>query len=157
VYNTSGGERIEIPKILDGIVDIYLLDFKYWDSKMAAKYSSGAESYPENTKKAILEINRQVGVAKPAKDGIIYRGLIIRHLVMPNNVVGSEKIMEWIAKNLPKDTYVNIISQYRPAYKAYDYPEISRRITNKEYMNVVKKAKELGLTNLDIQGYWWIW
>lgn len=156
VYNTSGWERLEILKILDGIVDIYLPDIKYWDPKMAAKYSSGAESYPEITKSAVIEMNRQVGIAKPAKDGIIYRGVVIRHLVMPNDVAGSEKVIEWIAKNLPKDTYVNIMSQYNPLYKAYDYPEISRRITRHEYLNVVNKAKEVGLTNLDIQGYWWL-
>lgn len=156
VYNTSGWEKVEILKILDGIVDIYLPDFKYWDAEMAAKYSSGAISYPDVTKQAILEMHRQVGVAKPAKDGIIYRGLIIRHLTMPNNVAGSEKVMEWIAENLPKDTYVNIMAQYNPVFKAYDYPEIARRITAKEYAKVVKKAKELGLTNLDIQGYRWL-
>lgn len=81
---------------------------------------------------------------------------MIRHLVMPNNVAGSEKIMEWIAENLPKDTYVNIMAQYTPDFKAYDYPEISRRITSEEYSKVVKRAQEMGLTNLDIQGYWWI-
>jgi putative pyruvate formate lyase activating enzyme len=156
VHNSSGWERLEILKILDGIVDIYLPDIKYWDSKMSAKYSSGAGTYIEFTKKAILEMHRQVGVAKPAKDGIMYRGLMIRHLVMPNNVGGSEKIMEWIAENLPKDTYINIMAQYNPVYKAYDYPEISRRITRKEYKKVVNRAKELGLTNLDIQGYSWL-
>jgi len=156
VYNTSGWERLEILKFLDGIVDIYLPDFKYWDSDMSSKYSSEAESYPEITKEAILEMHRQVGVAKPAIDGIMQRGLMIRHLVMPNNTGGSENVMEWIAAKLPKDTYVNIMSQYNPVYKAYDYPNISRRIRRKEYVNVVNKAKDLGLTNLDIQGYWWI-
>lgn len=155
VYNTSGWERLEILKVIDGIVDIYLPDIKYWDSEMAAKYSSGAASYPEITREAIIEMNRQVGVAKPGKDGIMYRGLMIRHLVMPNNVAESEKVMEWIAENLPKDTYVNIMAQYNPHFKALDYPEISRRITREEYARVVKKAKELGLTNLDIQGYSW--
>ncbi|MDM8550630.1 radical SAM protein [Desulfobacterales bacterium HSG2] len=156
VYNTSGWERPDILRVLDGIVDIYLPDFKYWDSGMSAKYSSGAESYPEMTREAILEMHRQVGVAKPAKDGIMQRGLMIRHLVMPNNTGGSEKIMEWIAENLPKDTYVNIMAQYNPVYKAYDYPDISRRITREEYKKVVNRAKETGLTNLDIQGYWWM-
>lgn len=156
VYNTSGWERLEILEILDGIVDIYLPDFKYWDSAMAAKYSSGAWSYPEVTKAAILEMNRQVGVAKPAKTGIMQRGLMIRHLVMPNNVGGSEQIMEWIAHHLPKDTYVNIMAQYTPLFKAFDYPEIARRITKEEYVKVVERAQELGLTNLDIQGYWWL-
>ena len=153
VYNTCGWERLEILKMLDGIVDIYLPDFKYSDSKMAAKYSSGAETYPEMTQKALLEMHRQVGVAKPAEDGLMYRGLMIRHLVMPNNVGGSKKVIEWIAENLPKDTYLNIMSQYRPMYKAFNYPEISRRITPEEYKEVVSRAKELGLTNLEIQGY----
>ena len=79
---------------------------------------------------------------------------MIRHLVMPNNASGSEKIMDWIAEYLPKETYVNIMVQYNPLYKAYDYPEISRRITNEEYAKVVKRAKEKGLTNLDVRGYW---
>jgi len=156
VYNTSGWERLEILKVLDGIVDIYLPDFKYWDSDMSEKYSSGAESYPEVTREAILDMHRQVGVAKPAKDGIMQRGLMIRHLVMPNNTAGSEKIMEWIAENLPKDTYVNIMAQYNPLYKAFDYPEISKRITGAEYEKAVHRAKEVGLTNLDIQGYLWL-
>lgn len=156
VYNTSGWERVEILRLLDGIVDIYLPDFKYWDSEMAAKYSAGADSYPELTRQAILEMNRQVGVAKPNAGGILERGVIIRHLVMPGNVGGSEKVMEWIAENLPKDTYVNIMVQYTPAHKAYDYPEISRRITNDEYQKVVQRAKDVGLRNLDIQGYRWL-
>lgn len=154
VYNTCGWERPEILEKLDGVVDIYLPDFKYWEPKMAAKFSSGAEGYPEITKKALLEMYRQVGCAKPhQKDGLVYRGLMIRHLVMPNRVAGSKEIIEWIAQNLPKDTYLNIMSQYRPMYKAFQYPEISRRITSEEYTEVVSRAKELGLTNLDIQGY----
>jgi putative pyruvate formate lyase activating enzyme len=156
VFNTSGWERLEILEVLDGIVDIYLPDFKYWDKDMSAKYSSGAESYPEMTKAAILEMHRQVGVAKPPRSGIMQRGLMIRHLVMPNEVSGSESIMQWIAGNLPKDTYINIMAQYTPLFKAYDYPEISRRITKEEYIKVVEKAQEVGLTNLDVQGYWWL-
>jgi putative pyruvate formate lyase activating enzyme len=153
VYNTCGWERLEILKKLDGIVDIYLPDFKYSDGKMAAKYSSAAETYPEITKGALLEMHRQVGVAKPAVDGLIYKGLMIRHLVMPNGVGGTQEVIEWIAKNLPKDTYLNIMSQYTPIYKAFDYPKISRRITQKEYKEAVSWAKEAGLTNLDIQGW----
>lgn len=152
VYNTCGWERLEILKLLDGIVDIYLPDFKYADPEMAAKYSAGAYTYPEITKQAFLEMHRQVGVAKPAKDGIIYRGLMIRHLVMPNNVGGSKEVVQWIAENLPKDTYLNIMSQYTPIYRAFEYPEIARRITRSEYKEVVEHAKKLGLTNLDIQG-----
>lgn len=153
VYNTCGWERKEILEKLDGIIDIYLPDFKYSDGNMSAKYSSDAKSYPEVSKNALLEMNRQVGVAMPAGDGIIYRGLMIRHLVMPNGVGGTRKVIEWIAENLPKDTYLNIMSQYRPMYKAFNYPEISRGITFKEYDEAITCAKEAGLTNLDVQGY----
>jgi len=153
VYNTCGWMNPEIAKKLDGIIDIYLPDFKYSYGKMAAKYSSGAQSYPEAAKAALLEMHRQVGVAKPAGDGLIYRGLMIRHLVMPNNVAGTKEVIEWIATNLPKNTYLNIMSQYRPMYKAFEYPEISRRITREEYNKAVKWAKKAGLTNLDIQGH----
>jgi putative pyruvate formate lyase activating enzyme len=152
VYNTSGWERLEILKKLDGIVDIYLPDFKYSNSALAAKYSSGAETYPEVTQAALLEMHRQVGVAKPAADGLMYRGLMIRHLVMPNGVAGTKRMVEWIAQNLPKGTYVNIMSQYTPMYKANQYPEIARRITRREYQEAVDWARAAGLTNLDIQG-----
>lgn len=153
VYNTCGWERTEILKMLDGIVDIYLPDFKYFNGKKAARYSSGASEYPEVTKQALLEMHRQVGVAKPAAGGLMQRGLMIRHLVMPNNTGDSEKIIDWIADNLPADTYLNIMSQYSPTYKAFDYPEISRKITREEYSGVVNHAKAAGLTNLEIQGY----
>ncbi|MCK5015423.1 MAG: radical SAM protein, partial [Candidatus Omnitrophica bacterium] len=151
VYNTCGWERIEVLKKLDGIVDIYLPDFKYADSAMAAKYSSEAAKYPEVTKRSLLEMHRQVGVARPAADGLMYRGLMLRHLVMPNNVGGTKKILEWIGTNLPKDTYVNLMSQYTPMYKAHNYPNISRSITKSEYNDAVRWAKEAGLTNVDYQ------
>lgn len=153
VYNTCGWERVGILEMLDGVVDIYLPDFKYADGKMAARYSSGAESYPEATKKALLEMHRQVGVAHPSAGGIMHRGLMIRHLVMPNNVGGTADVIHWIAGNLPKDTYLNIMSQYRPVYRAFDYPEIARRVDKKEYDEAVRCARQAGLSNLDIQGY----
>ncbi len=152
VYNTCGWERLEILQRLAGIVDIYLPDFKYAEGAMASKYSSGADTYPEVTKAALLEMHRQVGVAKPADDGLMYRGLMIRHLVMPNSVSGSKQVIGWIAASLPKDTYVNIMSQYRPMYRAFDYPEIARRLNRAEYNEVVQHARQVGLTNLDIQG-----
>jgi putative pyruvate formate lyase activating enzyme len=152
VYNTCGWERKEILKYLDGVVDIYLPDFKYWDNDMAERHLRGAGNYAEFTREAILEMHRQVGVAKPAKDGLMYRGLMIRHLVMPNRVAGTKEIIEWIAQNLPKDTYLNIMSQYTPYHQAHLYPEIARRITKEEYEEAIRWAKGLGLTNLDIQG-----
>lgn len=153
VYNTCGWERTEILKLLDGIVDIYLPDFKYSENSMAGKYSADADSYPEMTRSALLEMHRQVGVARPAENGIMRRGLMIRHLVMPNHVENSKGVMTWIADHLPKDTFVNIMSQYRPVYRALDYPEISRRLSGSEYAEVVNHARGLGLTNLEIQGY----
>ena len=153
VYNTCGWENPEMLKQLDGVIDIYLPDFKYASGDMAAKYSSNAKDYPERTKKALLEMNRQVGVAKPKSNGLMYRGLMVRHLVMPNKVGGSTEVVKWIAKNLPKDTYINIMSQYTPYYKAKNYPQIARRITREEYHEVVQAAKTAGLTNLEIQGY----
>ena len=152
-YNTSGWENLDILQLLDGVIDIYLADFKYFDSENADKYSPGADSYPEVTKKAIVEMNRQVGVADPlANNGILQKGLIIRHLVMPNDVGGTEDLLMWISKNLPRDTYINLMSQYRPMFKAHEYPEISRRLRVREYRNAVNAARNAGLTNLDIQG-----
>jgi len=150
-YNTSGYERLEILKILDGIVDIYKPDIKYMDADKAAKYSAGASDYPEVTKKAILEMHRQVGVHKLDEQGIAIRGLMIRHLVMPNRVAGTEKFVKWVAEALPKSTYVNIMAQYRVEYKAFDYPEISRGITAQEFLEAMGWAEKYGLTNLDPQ------
>jgi putative pyruvate formate lyase activating enzyme len=152
VYNTCGWERLDVLKVLDGVVDIYLPDYKYSGGEMAAKYSSGAHTYPEVTETALVEMNRQVSVAQPAEDGLMYRGLMIRHLVMPNNVGGTKGVIDWIAENLPKDTYLNIMSQYRPCYRAEDYPDIARRLTGDEYAQAVAWARGAGLTNLDIQG-----
>jgi putative pyruvate formate lyase activating enzyme len=156
VWNTSGWERLEILKLLDGIVDIYLPDIKYYGSEEADTYSSGAHSYPELTRQAVLEMQRQVGTARPGDDGLIHRGLMIRHLVMPNDVGGSEQIMEWIAAELPHDTYVNVMAQYTPFYKAFELPRIARRITPEEYTRVVERARELGLTQLDVASLRWL-
>jgi len=149
VYNTSGYERVEMVKLLDGIVDIYMPDMKYMDSDKAAKYSAGASDYPAVTQKAVIEMNRQVGKLHVDKRGIALRGLMIRHLVMPNRVAGTEKFVKWVAKSLSRATYVNIMTQYRVEYKAYEYPEINRGITVKEFLEAMDWAKKYGLTNLD--------
>jgi putative pyruvate formate lyase activating enzyme len=153
VYNTSGWERLEVLKLLDGVVDIYLPDFKYGTAESALKYSSGAGSYPGVTQTAIKEMHRQVGTARAAADGLMYRGLMIRHLVLPNRVSGSKLILQWIAENLPRDTFITIMSQYRPCYKAHDYPDISRRITREEYKEVLLWARNAGLTNIHAQRF----
>ena len=147
VYNSFGWEKVEIIQLLDGIVDIYLADFKYDDPAAANKYSPGASTYPELTKMALLEMHRQVGVPRPDVHGRFNKGLMIRHLVMPNNAAKSEKVVQWIGDNLPQDTYVNIMSQYTPVFKANEYPEINRRITRDEFSAVLLAADKAGLTN----------
>ena len=149
VYNTCGWERSDILAILEGIVDIYLADFKYMDSDRAGQYSSDATSYPEITRSALIEMDRQVGVAMPEQNGVVYRGLMIRHLVMPGDVSGSLDAMRWIAANLPPDTYVNIMVQYRPAYRAHLFPEIDTCVSREAYQEVVQEARKCGLLNLD--------
>jgi putative pyruvate formate lyase activating enzyme len=149
VYNTSGYERLAIVKLLDGVVDIYMPDFKYTDPEKAGKYSAGASDYPEVTKAAIAEMNRQVGTLQVDWRGVAVRGLIIRHLVMPNRVAGTRAFVEWVAESLGESTYVNIMAQYHVDYRAYDYPEIARGITVEEFLEAVDWAKEQGLTNLD--------
>lgn len=149
VYNTSGYERVEILKLLDGIVDIYLPDMKYMDADQAAMYSSGASDYPEVAKLAVKEMHRQVGEHRTNQNGVAIRGLMIRHLVMPNRVAGTEKFVQWVADNLPKTTYLNIMHQYHVAYKAFEYPDIWRGITIEEYLEAMAWADKYGMTNLD--------
>jgi putative pyruvate formate lyase activating enzyme len=151
VYNTSGYERLEILKILEGIVDIYMPDMKYMDPVKAEKYSSGASDYPEVTTKAIVEMHRQVGELHLDQRGIARRGLMIRHLVMPNRVAGTRDFVTWVAETLPTSTYVNIMAQYRVEYKAFEYPEIARGITVEEFLEAMNWAEKSGLTNLDPQ------
>jgi putative pyruvate formate lyase activating enzyme len=149
VYNTSGYERGEILKLLDGVVDIYLPDMKYMDAQKASRYSSGASDYPEKARAAILEMHRQVGVHHTDENGIALRGLMIRHLVMPHRVAGTREFVDWVAQKLPLDTYVNIMHQYHVAYKAFEYPEIWRAITDAEYLEAMQWAQDAGLTHLD--------
>jgi putative pyruvate formate lyase activating enzyme len=149
VYNTSGYERVEILQMLDGIVDIYLPDIKYMDGDMAAKYSSDARDYPEVATAAVFEMNRQVGVHQIDGQGVARKGLMIRHLVMPNRIAGTKKFVRWVAENLPRTTYVNIMSQYHVDYRAFEYPEIARGITVQEFLEAMDWAEEYGLTVLD--------
>jgi putative pyruvate formate lyase activating enzyme len=149
VYNTSGYERVEIIRLLDGIVDIYLPDFKYADPQKAAKYSSGAYDYPQMARAAIAEMHRQVGELRTQAGAVARRGLIIRHLVMPNRVAGTREFVQWVAEQLGETTYVNIMAQYHVDYQAYNYPEIARAITVEEFLEAIEWAQEYGLSNLD--------
>ncbi len=147
VYNTSSYDLVEILKILDGIVDIYLPDTKYSDEKIAKKYSQ-APHYFEIMKKAIKEMHRQVGDLILNEQGIAFRGLMVRHLVLPNDLAGSEKIFEFLANEISKNTFLNIMDQYYPCYKAFQFPEISRRITKEEFERAVNLAKKFGLKRI---------
>jgi len=147
VFNTGSYDNLEVIKMLDGIVDIYLPDFKYQDGKLAAKYSSDASDYPQVAAAVIREMHRQVGGLETDSRGIATRGLIVRHLVMPNNIGGTNRLVRWIAEELGKDTYLNLMAQYRPEYKAFDHPAIARRLTNEEWKQAVAWAKEAGLEN----------
>jgi putative pyruvate formate lyase activating enzyme len=148
VYNTGGYDSLEVIELLDGIVDIYLPDFKYQDGELAATYSSGASDYPEVAAAVIREMHRQVGCLETDERGIATRGLIIRHLVMPNNIGGTDRLVRWVADELGPDTYLNLMAQYRPEYRAHEMPPISRRITKREWRRALGWAAEAGLTNV---------
>ncbi|NNL77676.1 MAG: radical SAM protein [Desulfobacterales bacterium] len=149
VYNTSGYERVEMLKLLDGVVDIYLPDMKFMDADQAEIYLAGASDYPEMSKNALLEMHRQVGLHKTNEEGIAIHGVMIRHLVMPNQVAGTEKFVRWVVAKLPKSTYVNIMHQYQVDYMAFEYPKIWRSITSEEYLEAMGWAEKYGLTSLD--------
>ncbi len=144
VYNCGGYESLEVIRLLEGIVDIYMPDMKYSDLEQAKKYSN-APDYFERCTAALREMHRQVGVLKTDARGVAERGVLIRHLVMPGDVAGSRRTLEFIAHDLSADSYVNIMFQYRPVYRAHEFPEINRRPRLSEYNAVVDMARELGL------------
>jgi len=150
VYNTGGYDSLEVVRKLEGIVDIYLPDFKYQDGSLAARYSSGASDYPALAAAVIKEMHRQVGILQMDAHNIALRGLIIRHLVMPQNIAGTDRFVRWVADELSPETYVNIMAQYHPEHRAFEFAEISRRITNEEYSQALAWAREAGLKNLDL-------
>lgn len=148
VYNTGGYEKLDVLKLLDGIIDIYMPDCKYMNPEHAATYSDGAYNYPHYVKIALKEMFRQVGDLDIYR-GIAKRGLLIRHLVLPNRIAGTEEFLKFVSENLSKTTYINIMRQYRPEYKAPEYPKIARHINRKEYADALNWAKKYGLNRLD--------
>ena len=144
VYNCSGYESIEVIQLLDGVVDIYMPDAKYMDERYSKAFSN-APDYPEVLKKVLKEMHRQVGDLKINSMGIAERGLLIRHLVMPHGAASSESVLKFIAEEISVHSYVNIMEQYRPEYRADEYPEIDRRITHKEYLEAVQLTKRFHL------------
>lgn len=149
VYNTGGYDSLEMLSLLDGVVDIYMPDMKYGDEGMGWKYSR-VKNYPEVNQRAVLEMQRQVGDLKLDDRGIAYQGLLVRHLVLPNQLAGSEKILKFLAEKVSKDVYLNIMAQYHPDYRACNFPELNRRIHPEEYRIVLQLAKDLGLSRLDV-------
>ncbi len=147
VYNCGGYESIGPLQLLAGTIDIYMPDAKYLNPASSEEYSF-AQDYPEVMKSALLEMHRQVGDLD-IKDGVATRGLLVRHLVMPDNVAGSLDIIDFLADEISNNTFVNIMEQYRPTFKASDFPEINRPITHKEFNTVYEYAKERGLRLAD--------
>jgi len=143
VYNTGGYDSIEELRLLDGVVDIYMPDIKYSDDKTAGRYSI-VKGYYETAKAAVREMHRQVGDLVVEGD-VALRGLVIRHLVLPQDLAGSEEVMRFIAEELSRDSYVNVMAQYRPEHKALRYPELSRRLTGEEYRGALATARRHGL------------
>jgi len=144
VYNCGGYESLEVIRLLNGIIDIYMPDTKFAREEDATRYCN-APDYPHIVREVLLEMHRQVGDLMVDGQGIAYQGLLIRHLVMPHGVAGSTKTMSFIAQRLSRHSYVNIMDQYRPLYKAGEYPEIDRRISYAEYSEAITIAKEEGL------------
>lgn len=145
IYNSGGYERVEMLKALEGLVDIYLPDLKYVDSAVSLRYS-GAADYFDYASKAILEMSRQVGKAAFDKNGVMKKGLIVRHLILPRNTAQSIKALTWIRENLPEGTLVSLMCQYTPCGELENFPELQRRLTRREYEKVVDQMLELGLT-----------
>ena len=146
VYNSSGYESIETLKMLSGIIDIYMPDSKYSSELNSMKYS-GVSNYPKTNRKALKEMFRQVGNLIIDDNGIAGRGLLVRHLVLPNNVSGSFEVLKFIAENISIATHLSIMAQYHPAYKSEEIKELSRKINKKEYRMVIDYAEKLGLVN----------
>lgn len=146
VYNSGGYDSVETLKVLEGVFDIYMPDFKYADAEVGFKLS-GIERYPEIAKAAITEMHRQVGDLECDKSGIAFRGLIVRHLILPGNLAGTEGVIDFMA-SLSKNTYFNLMDQYRPEYKARDHRDIGRRLSLVEYDDFVQSAREKGLYRL---------
>ncbi len=147
VYNCGGYESLEMLRLLEGVFDIYMPDAKYADGDVAARFSN-ASDYPDRMRAALREMHRQVGDLQMDERGLAVRGLLVRHLVLPEDLAGTTRIMQFIA-SLSKQTYVNVMDQYRPAYRADEYPSLGRTLTGPEYRDAVQAARHAGLTRLD--------
>ncbi|GBE00336.1 radical SAM superfamily protein [bacterium BMS3Abin07] len=148
VYNSGGYESVDTLKILQGVVDIFMPDFKYANPRVSEKYSL-AKDYPDIAKAALKEMHRQVSDLLMNERGVAVRGLLVRHLVMPQGIAGTEEVVRFIAEEISVNTYLNIMDQYHPCYKAFEYPEISRRISEREYKDAINYALKAGIKRID--------
>ncbi len=148
IYNSSGYDAVETLKLLEGIFDIYMPDFKFWEPRWAERYCN-APDYPEAARQAIKEMHRQVGDLELDEEGIAVKGLLVRHLVMPGGIAGTSKVAEFISKEISPDTYINVMDQYRPCGEVHGDDIIGRRLTASEYREAVEAVKASGLHRLD--------
>ncbi len=148
VYNSSGYDGLEALRLLDGVVDIYMPDFKFWDPEVGRNLCAAAD-YPEVARKAVLEMHRQVGDLEIDEAGLARRGLLVRHLVMPGGMAGTRQVMEFLAREVSGRTYVNVMSQYRPCGRAAEVPGIDVAVTAADYHRAVAETLAAGITRLD--------
>ncbi|MBN1401034.1 MAG: radical SAM protein [Anaerolineae bacterium] len=148
VYNTGGYDALDTLALLDGIVDIYMPDMKYADEAVARRLSL-VDGYPAVNRAAVAEMHRQVGDLVLDERGVAQRGLLVRHLVLPEGLAGTAEIVRWLAEEVSPATYLNIMAQYHPCYRAERFPELRRRITRNEYHQALQLARQAGLLRLD--------
>ncbi len=148
VYNTGGYDSVATLELLDGVVDIYMPDMKYSEEKAGERFS-GVKRYPQVNRAAVKEMHRQVGDLQVDESGVATRGLLVRHLVLPGELAGTEDVVKFLAEEISTSTYLNVMAQYHPCYHALDYPEISRPISGMEFSEAVKMAQLYGLNRLD--------
>jgi len=150
VYNSGGYDSVETLKLLDGVVDIYMPDMKYSDEKTAERFS-GVKNYPEVNRAAVKEMHRQVGDLRIDEQGVAQRGLLVRHLVLPNGLAGTEAVVRFLAQEVSTNTYLNVMAQYHPCYQAFDIPQLARPVSREEFNETVDLARQQGLHRLDKQ------
>jgi len=148
VYNSGGYDAVETLKLLDGIIDIYMPDMKYSDEKTAEQLSS-IKGYPEVNKAAIREMHRQVGNLQIDDEGVAQRGLLVRHLVLPNRLAGTQEVVRFLAREISTNTYLNIMAQYHPCHKAFDIPLLARPVSRQEFSEAIDLARRQRLNRLD--------
>lgn len=148
VYNSGGYDAIETLKLLEGIIDIYMPDMKY-SNKVIAEQLSGIKDYPRVNRAALKEMHRQVGDLEIDDSGVAERGLLVRHLVLPNGLAGTKEIVSFLAREISANTYLNIMAQYHPCYQAFNLPQLARPLSQAEFAEAVNLAHQQGLYRLD--------